>query len=104
MINTPKIHNILIPEREIAQFCQRNHIRRLSLFGSVLRDDFTPESDVDLLVEFEAGCVPGFLGLTHMQRELSELFNRRVDLRTPASLSDYFRAEVEASAVLIYAA
>jgi hypothetical protein len=103
MIITAKT-GIPIPEQDIAQFCKRHHIRTLSLFGSVLRDDFTPQSDVDILVEFEPGHVPGLFGLVRLQRELSERLGRQVDLRTPASLSDYFRADVEALAVPIYAA
>ena len=97
------VTNIInIREEDIAQFCRRNHINRLSLFGSALRDDFRPDSDVDLLVEFEPGHVPGFIMLSRMQRELSDILGRRVDLRTPASLSDYFRDDVVNNATLIY--
>ena len=88
---------------EIAEFCRRHHIRRLSLFGSILRDDFRPDSDVDVLVEFEADHVPGFFGLFDLQEELSALFGRRVDLRTPEDLSRYFRDEVLARAEVQYA-
>lgn len=70
-----------IPKDEIAAFCQRNGIKRLALFGSVLRDDFTAESDVDVIVEFEPGKTPGLEFLT-MQDELSEIYGRRVDLHT----------------------
>ena len=70
-----------IPKDEIAAFCRRNHIRRMALFGSVLRDDFTPESDVDVLVDFELGQTPGLEFIT-MQDELSEIFGRQVDLHT----------------------
>ena len=84
---------IEIPKETLADFCRRNHIRRLAFFGSVLRDDFTPESDVDVLVEFEPGHVPGLAFIT-MQDELSDLFGRKVDLNTPACLSPYFRKEV----------
>lgn len=80
-----------------------NHVRRLALFGSVLRDDFRPDSDVDVLVEFEPGHVPGLLRLAGMEHELSELFGgRRVDLRTPADLSRYFRDEVLSTARIQY--
>ena len=82
-----------IPKDKIAEFCRRNYIRRLAFFGSVLRDDFTPKSDVDVLVEFEPGHVPGLAFIT-MQNELSDLFGRNVDLNTPACLSPYFRKEV----------
>ena len=96
--------NIAVPGVEIAGFCRRNHIRRLYLFGSALRDDFGPESDVDVLVEFETGHVPGFFRLFDMEAELSTLFGgRKVDLRTPQDLSRYFRDEVLATAELHYA-
>lgn len=82
-----------IPRDRIASFCRRHHIRRLSLFGSVLRNDFGPESDIDVLVEFEPGFVPG-LALFAMQEELAAILQRRVDLNTPGFLSPYFRDEV----------
>lgn len=88
---------------KIAEFCRKNHVRRLALFGSVLRDDFRPDSDVDVLVEFEPGHVPGLLRVAGMERELSEVFGgRRVDLRTPADLSRYFRDEVLSAARVQY--
>lgn len=94
---------IEIPKGEIAQFCQRHNIRQLSLFGSVLRDDFTPESDVDFLVEFEPGKTPGFFKMASMERELSEMLEgRNIDLRTPNELSIYFRDRVMAEAVVQY--
>jgi predicted nucleotidyltransferase len=86
--------NIVIPQEEIAAFCQRHHIHKLALFGSVLRDDFRPESDVDVLVEFEPGHTVGLMTFASMELELSEILGREVDLRTPASLSRYFRQEV----------
>jgi len=95
--------NIIVPEDEIPEFCRRNHIHRLYLFGSVLRDDFRPDSDVDVLVEFEPGHVPGFFRLFDMEAELSALFGgRKVDLRTPQDLSRYFRDDVLATAELHY--
>lgn len=95
--------HIELPRREIAAFCRRHHIRRLSLFGSVLRDDLTPDSDIDVLVEFEPAHVPGFLRLARIERELTELLGgRRVDLRTPEDLSRYFRDEVLRTAELQY--
>jgi predicted nucleotidyltransferase len=93
---------IEIPKEEIEQFCQRHHIRKLSLFGSVLRDDFRPESDVDFLVEFEPEHIPGFIRLAGMEIELSEIVGRKADLRTAAELSPYFRQEVLDSAVVQY--
>jgi len=84
---------IAIDRQGLADFCRRHHIRRLALFGSVLRDDFGPQSDVDILVEFDPGHVPGF-ALVNLEDELSELVGRKVDLRTPGSLSKYFRDRV----------
>ena len=81
----------------LAEFCRRNHIRRLAVFWSVLREDFGPHSDIDVLVEFEAGHTPG-LAFFSMQDELSRMFDRVVDLYTPASLSRYFRDQVLAEA------
>jgi predicted nucleotidyltransferase len=78
----------------IADFCRRHHIHKLSLFGSVLRDDFRPESDVDVLVEFKSGDVPDFFDLIGMKEELMELFGHKVDLKTPNSLSPSFRDRV----------
>jgi uncharacterized protein len=88
---------------DLVDFCRKNGIARLSLFGSVLREDFGPESDVDVLVEFEEGRTPGFFGIARMQEELTELFDRKVDLRTPGDLSPYFRDRVVASASVQYA-
>lgn len=93
--------NISLPMTEIKNFCQQNHIRRLSLFGSVLRDDFTPESDVDVLVEFEAGKTPG-LGIISLEDRLSFLLGRIVDLRTVGDLSRYFRNEVLQEMKVVY--
>jgi len=93
----------LLDKEKIAGFCRRNHIRRLSLFGSVLREDFGPESDVDVLVEFELGHTPGFFRLFDMEEELSSLLGgRKVDLRTPEDLSRYFRDEVLAQSRVQY--
>lgn len=83
-----------IPREKIAGFCRRNHILKLSLFGSVLRDDFGPDSDVDVLAEFEPGHVPGFITLAGMEIELGEIIGRKVDMNTPDCLSPYFRDEV----------
>ena len=95
--------HVMVPEGEIEKFCKRHHIRKLSLFGSVLRKDFGPESDVDVLVEFEPGHVPGFFRLFDMGEELSLLLGgRKVDLRTPEDLSRYFRNEVQGRAEVYY--
>jgi uncharacterized protein len=93
---------VAISKEFLEAFCLRNHIRKLSLFGSVLTHRFRPESDVDMLVEFDPEHIPGFLGLARMERELSEILGRRVDIRTPEDLSRYFRAEVVASAAVQY--
>jgi uncharacterized protein len=90
-------------EDQVSEFCQRHHIRKLSLFGSVLREDFGAQSDVDVLVEFEPGHVPGFFRLFDLEKELSGFFGgRKVDLRTPQDLSRYFRDEVVARAEVQY--
>ena len=96
--------HIKVPQYQLGEFCRRHHIRKLSLFGSVLREDFRPDSDIDVLVEFEPGHVPGFLGIARMERELGEVLGqRKVDLRTPEDLSPYFRQEVLANAEVQYA-
>jgi uncharacterized protein len=88
-----------VDRESLADFCRRNHIATLSFFGSILRDDFTSDSDIDVLVEFEEGHTPGFLRVAQMERELSRLLdNRKVDLRTFEDLSRYFRQEVLAAA------
>ena len=92
---------VAVDRSTIAAFCRRHHIRKLSLFGSVLRDDFRPDSDVDVLVEFEPGHVPG-LAFFAMQRELSEILGRKVDLNTPQCLSRYYRDEVIAEAEVLH--
>jgi uncharacterized protein len=92
---------INLSQEEIKQFCQRHSIRKLSLFGSVLRDDFTIKSDVDVLVEFEPGKTP-VLAIITIEDELSNMVNRQIDLRTSADLSRYFREQVLAEAMVIY--
>lgn len=87
------VARIPIDRDKIAEFCRRNGVRRLALFGSVLREDFGPESDVDVLVEFLPGRVPG-LRFFVLEEELSAILGRTVDLNTPASLSEYFREQV----------
>lgn len=91
-----------IPREQVAAFCHKHHIRRLSLFGSVLRDDFRPDSDVDVLVEFEPGHTAGFLRMAGLELELSEMLKRKADVRTAGELSRYFRNEVVASAEVQY--
>ncbi len=94
---------IRIETDRIATFCRQNHIRHLALYGSVLRDDFRPESDVDVLVEFSPGQRVGFFRMAALERELSQLIGRRVDLRTPRELSRYFRDQVIHQAETQYA-
>ncbi len=96
--------SLTLPHNQIEAFCRRHHIRRLALFGSALRDDFRPDSDVDLLVEFESGHRIGLIGLAAVEQELSVLIGRSVDLRTPNDLSPYFRDRVISEAVVQYAA
>lgn len=86
--------HIDVPRDRLGTLCKAHHIRRLSFFGSVLRQDFTEESDIDVLVEFEQGHSPGLFGLARIERELSELLGRQADVHTPNSLSRYFRDEV----------
>jgi len=92
---------IRVNRPKIAVFCRMHHIRKLSLFGSVLRGDFGPDSDVDVLVEFEAGHVPG-LAFFAMERELSEILGRKVHLNTPQCVSPHFRDQVTAEAEVEY--
>ncbi len=94
---------IEVNKHEIERFCRRHRIRRLALFGSVLRDDFGPDSDVDVLVEFEDGHVPG-LAFFAMEAELSKILGRKVDLNTPQFLGRHFRDDVLAEAEDQYAA
>jgi predicted nucleotidyltransferase len=101
-INPIKSH-IIIDQAEIAAFCRKHHIRRLALFGSVLRNDFAADSDIDILVEFEANHVPG-LAFFGMENELSQLLGRSVDLNTPNFLSQYFRDKVLREAQVQYEA
>lgn len=93
--------NLVVPEKEIAEFCLRHHINRLAFFGSVLRNDFSPDSDIDVLVEFEPGYVPGF-AIVAMENELSHILGRKVDMRTPKDLSRHFRERVVREARVQY--
>ncbi|MGZ6210188.1 MAG: nucleotidyltransferase family protein [Syntrophales bacterium] len=95
--------HIIIDREKISDFCRRYHIRKLAFFGSVLRENFKPESDVDVLVEFEQGHIPG-LAFFSMERELSQILNHKVDLNTPQFLSPYFRDQVLAEAEAQYVA
>lgn len=92
---------IRVPREQLVEFCRRHHIRKLAFFGSVLRDDFGPQSDVDVLVEFEEGKTPGF-AFFGMQAELSKILGRKVDLNTPGFLNKYFRDRVLSEAMVEY--
>ncbi len=94
---------ISFPTQTIAEFCRRHHISRLSLFGSALRDDFSSQSDIDILVEFEHGKAPG-LAFFGMQDELTAILHRKVDLNTPQFISPAFRGEVLREAKVLYVA
>lgn len=95
-----------VPREKIAAFCRRHRIRKLSLYGSALREDFGPDSDIDVLVEFEPGAEVGLITLAGLELELAELLGtqRPVDLRTPQDLSQRFREAVMRSAEIQYAA
>jgi len=91
-----------IPRAKIADFCRNHRIRKLSLFGSVLRSDFNAESDVDMLVEFESGERVGYIRMAGIELDLSDMLGCKVDLRTPQELSRYFRQDVLDSAEVLY--
>ena len=94
---------VMIPKEKLAEFCKRNHIRKLSIFGSALRENLGPDSDIDLLVEFDPDNVPGLIRLAGMENELSEILGRKVDIRTAQDLSRYFRQDVIKSSEVQYA-
>jgi predicted nucleotidyltransferase len=94
---------IQVPREQLVDFCRKNRIKKLAFFGSVLRDDFSPKSDVDVLVEFEEGKTPGF-AFFGLQEELSRILGYRVDLNTPGFLSKHFRDQVIREALVEYVA
>lgn len=96
--------HIQVNQEQIADFCRRHHIRRFAFFGSVLRDDFRPDSDVDVLIEFESGYRLGFFELIRMQQEFSRLIGREADFRTPDDLGHFIRDRVMAESEVQYAA
>lgn len=102
--NQHTLKNISLPSAEIAEFCERHHIRRLALFGSVVRDDFSSASDIDILVEFEPQAQVGLMAFARIQRELSEILQRTIDLVTPEGLKPLIKQTVLDSAEVIYAA
>jgi uncharacterized protein len=94
MADKTTFHDVILDSLKIKEFCEAYHITKLSLFGSILTNDFHADSDVDILVEFESGHTPGFLQMAALEAKLSAMLGRKVDLRTPAELSKYFRDEV----------
>ena len=103
MKHQKKIKNFDMHDATLEAFCRKHHIRKLSLYGSVLREDFRSDSDIDVLVEIESGHSVGLIRFAAMERELSGFLGRRVDLHTPAELSRYFRDEVMRGAEVQYA-
>jgi predicted nucleotidyltransferase len=97
------MEKILFPKDDLEDFCRRHHIKKLSLFGSYLRGENQPDSDIDILVEFDPDHIPGLIRLAGMEIELSGLIGRKADLRTAQDLSPYFRQEVLAMAEVQYA-
>ena len=97
-----ELHGIEIPRAEVARFCQAHRVRRLALFGSILTDRFRPDSDVDVLVEFEPAATPTYFDMAAMEQELSKILGRNADVRTANELSRYFRDQVAASAAVQY--
>ena len=95
--------NIDLSKEKIKEFCRKNHIRKLSVFGSYLKEDYNEESDIDILVEFIPENIPGLIRLAAMENELTSIIGRKVDIRTAEDLSRYFREEVLASAEVKYA-
>lgn len=97
-----KPDRINLIKEQIAEFCQKNHVEKLAFFGSVLRDDFRQDSDVDILIYLDRTVPTGLMKMARMERQLSELVGRKVDLRTPNELSEYFRDDVIAQSEVIY--
>ena len=104
MVSALATRRLRVDQQALADLCRRHHIARLALFGSVLGVEFSPESDIDVLVEFEPQKTPGYFRFAEIGFELEELFGRRVDLHTPGSLSRFFRDDVLRSAEPIYGA
>jgi len=97
-------HGITIDRQAVADFCRRNQIRRFALFGSFLGDDFGPDSDIDVLVDFEPDARIGLIRMARIEIDLSDMIGRKVDLRSPGDLSRHFRDQVVAAAEVLYAA
>ena len=95
---------VSVDKDAVAVFCRKHHLTKLAFFGSVLTDHFRPDSDVDVLFEFDPDCVPTLFDVAEMEEELSEMLGHRADMRTPEDLSRYFREEVVRTALIQYAA
>jgi predicted nucleotidyltransferase len=91
-----------LTKEQIADFCKKNHIKKFAFFGSVLLDDFRPDSDIDILIDLESGAPIGLFEMADMELELSDMINRKVDLRTPQDLSKYFRNKVVEESKVLY--
>lgn len=102
-ISDKSVLDLQIDPELLKEFCRKNHIRTLSLYGSALRGELQSESDIDLLVEFESGNEPGLIELAGMELELEKYFSREVEMRTSEDLSSYFRSDVIAFAEIVYA-
>jgi predicted nucleotidyltransferase len=99
-----ELNGVKIQKNKLIAYCKKNHIKKLAFFGSLLRESFNLESDIDILVEFEDEYIPGLFDLVRMEEELSSLFKgQKVDLRTPNDLSRYFRKKVIRNAEVLYA-
>lgn len=97
-----KPDRVNLTKEQIAEFCKKNHVEKLAFFGSVLRDDFQQDSDVDILIYLDRAVPTGLMKMARMERQLSELIGRKVDLRTPNELSEYFRDDVIAQSEVVY--
>ncbi len=96
--------NLHLDQASVTEFCRRHLLLRLAFFGSVLRDDFAENSDVDVLVEYSPEHVPGFIALAGMEEELSAILGRKADIRSAGDLSRHFRDEVVREALVQYVA
>ena len=97
-----KPERVKLTKKQIAEFCEKNHIRKFAFFGSILRDDFRPDSDIDVLVDFDHSVPIGLMEVAGMEIELSKMLGRKADIRTPGDLSQYFREKVVAQAEVQY--
>lgn len=97
------VGKIAFPKNKIRDFCRKYHVKKFSFFGSILTDKFGPDSDIDVLVEFEPNAHPNYFLLVDMENDLTKIFGRRTDVRTPNEISHYYRQQVLSEAKSIYA-